>query len=93
MSIGERSSGFKPMAGRNCSNFSIACASLPAQVTAPTDAEKASHKKMVAKLAELSEWAKKDHQYHGDGEAKKLWAKLDAMGARADWKLSIPARA
>lgn len=79
-----------PLAARLCALL-LACASLPAQVTAPTDAEKASHDKMVAKLAELAEWAKKDHQYHGDGEAKKLWAKLDAMGARADWKLRLDA--
>lgn len=64
---------------------------LPAQATAPTPAETASHKKMVAKLAELGEWAKRDHQYHGDGKAKALWAQLEARGARADWKLRLDA--
>ena len=64
---------------------------LLAQASSPTAAEKASHAKMIAKLAEIAEWAKSGHKYHGDKGAKEFWAQLEAKGDQADWKLRLDA--
>lgn len=69
----------------------LATATLLGQASTPTAAEQASHKKMIRRLADISEWAKSGHEYHGDKLAKETWARLEAAGDRADWRLRLDA--
>ncbi|MFO1031444.1 MAG: CRTAC1 family protein [Planctomycetota bacterium] len=54
-------------------------------------AKQASHRRMVQELAAIAERAKTDHKYHGDQNAKRLWAELAAAGEQAPWKLRLDA--
>ena len=67
-----------------------ATAQEPIQGLTPA-AKQASHQRMVKELAAIAERAKTDHKYHGDQNAKRLWAELAAQGDKAPWKLRLDA--
>jgi len=71
--------------------LTLAVASVLGQASTPTTAETASHTKMVRKLAEIAAWAKTSHDYTGDKLAKEVWARLEAAGDQADWRLRLDA--
>jgi hypothetical protein len=64
---------------------------LLAQSATDPAIEAKSHQRMVKTLAAIAERCKTEHHYHGDGEAKKLWAELEAQGDKAPWKLRLDA--
>lgn len=66
-------------------------AASPAQGKPDTDAERASHDRMVRTLREIAERARTDHKYHGDGTARELWRQLAEQGDKAPWKLRLDA--
>ncbi|MFY9343813.1 MAG: CRTAC1 family protein [Planctomycetota bacterium] len=69
--------------------LSVLLAALPAQHKIDAASKLQSHARMVQTLAEIAVRAKSDHKYHGDAAAKALWAEMERLGDKADWKLRL----